>query len=470
MLFSRRDLVKIILPLVLQQVLALALGTVDSMMVSRAGEAAVSGVALVASLDAVLFLVFNSMVNGGAVVVSQTLGSKNPESARAASKQLFWVVTTISTVLAVVVLTFRNPLLNTLFGEVEADVMQNAQGYFFYIVLSFPLMAITNVADALFRAMGNTMVSLLASLGMNVFHVGLNAFLIIGCGMGAEGAAISTLASRGLCAIFLTVLLHRRKYAVHYERLLHYKPDFRIIRSILRIGIPNGLESGMVELGRLILQMLVAPMGTAVIAANSVANTMVNYQYVLGHAFQNTAVTVVGRCIGAGEREQAKHYARWLLFLNYASLWVVALCSACLARPFIGLYDLSDAAAITARQLILFHCVFASILWPAGFTLPVVFRAAGDVYFPLTVSTVSMWILRVGLGYIFALESVTVLGLTIPGLGLGVMGTWMGMTADWILRASLYAIRFVTDRWIPKHMRTKSALTSGDKVPVPSPK
>ncbi len=383
------------------------------------------------------------------------MGTKNPDAARASAKQLFWVVTCIATVLTAVVLVFRHPLLNTVFGEVEADVMMNAQGYFFFVALSFPFTAISNVNDALFRSMGKSVVSLAASVGMNLVHLGLNAMLIIGFEMGAVGAAISTLISRFLCAIVLTILLHNPKHSVCFQRLLHYKPDFRIIRAILRIGVPNGFESGMVEVGRLILQTLVAPMGTAVIAANAVANTMVNYQYAIGVVYQSTAVTVVGRCIGAGEREQAKHYARRLLLLNYISLWIVVALSVLLIRPFIGIYDLSEAGADTARQLILYHCVFASILWPCGFTLPVVFRAAGDVHFSLIVSTVSMWVLRIGLGHVFALETITVFGFTFAGLGLGVMGTWMGMTVDWILRASLYAIRFFRDCWLPKYMREK---------------
>ena len=462
MLFSRRDLAKIILPLLLQQILALAVGTVDSMMVAHAGEAAVSAVALVTSLDAVLIRVFNSLINGGAVVVAQTLGTKKPETARDAAKQLFWSTMAISVLLTVAVLLFRDPLLNAVFGDVEPDVMQHARGYFLFIVLSFPATALFNITDVLFRTMGDSMTSLVASLCMNVAHLGLNALLIVGFGMGAVGAGISTMVCRLLCSLVLTVLLHNPKHAVCFRNLLQYKPDFRIIRSILRIGIPNGVESGMVDVGRLILQALVAPMGTAVIAANSVANTLVNYQYAAGYAYQNAAVTIVGRCIGAGEREQAKQYAKKLLLLNYITLWGVVVGSAFLARNFIGAYELSQEASETAYQLILFHCVFASVLWPLGFTMPVIFRAAGDVKVPLLVSTVAMWVLRVGLGSVFALPSFTVLGITVPGLGLGVMGTWMGMTADWILRAGVYAGHFLTDRWLPKHMRT-SAMPAKDR-------
>ena len=453
MLFSKRALVKIILPLIIQQMLALAIGTVNSMMVAPAGEAAVSGVSLVNALDALLILTFNSLVTGGSVVVSQALGTKEPGAARDAAKQLFWAVTGISVLLTVTVLTFRHPLLAGVFGEVEPDVMESAQDYFFFIALSFPFMAVSNVTDALLRSMGNSLISMLTSLITNLINVAGNAVLILGFEMGAAGAAISTLISRLIGAVILTVLLHNPKYPVCFVKLWQYRPDFRIIRSVLRIGIPGGLESAMVQAGRLIMQTLVAPMGTAAIAAKSVANTIANFQYAAGYAYQNAMIPVVGRCIGACEAKQAKRYARWMVVLNYLTLWAVSVVTFLLVRPIIAVYDLSAAAADLACQLTVFHLICAAVLWPIAFTLPVAFRAAGDVRYPLAVSMLSLWGMRVVLGYFFALDTVSVLGFTFPGLGMGVIGTWISMTIDWLFRCVLFSIRYITGRWIPKHMR-----------------
>lgn len=448
-LFSGRALFHIIFPLILQQILSITIGTADSMMVSYAGEAAVSGVSLVNTLDTLLILVFTSLVSGGAVVVSQALGRRDREAARAAAKQLLYAATGIAILLSAVVILLRRPLLHLLFGAVEADVMQSALGYFFFVALSFPFLAIESANAASFRAMGNSMVSLLVSLMMNLVNLGGNALLILVLEWGAVGAAVATLASRILGAIVMTVLLHSKKNEVYLEHLWEYKPDLRVIRSILHIGVPNGIENGMFQFGKLLTQTLISTMPTASIAANAVANTMANIQYMTGAAFSNTMVTVVGRCIGAEEKEQAKRYSRLLTVLEYLALFVMALVTVIFARPLIAVYDLSPASSELAHRLILYHSLCAVLVWPIAFTLPSAFRAASDVRFPLVISMFSMWTFRVALSYVFSLETVSVLGLiTFPGLGMGVMGVWVAMTVDWLFRTVMFIWRYVSGRWL----------------------
>ena len=448
-IFSGRDLFKIIFPLILQQILAITIGTADSMMVAHAGEAAVSGVSLVNTLDTLLVLIFTSLVAGGSVVISQALGRKDYEGARASAKQLLYTTTAIATVLSILVLIFRRPLLSLLFGTVEADVMQSAMGYFFFIALSFPLLAIDSANAAVFRAMGDSMTSLLISLMMNLINVGGNALLILVFEWGAVGAAVSTLIARLVGSLVMTILLHNRKNTVYLERLFHYKPDFRVIRSILHIGVPNGIENGMFQFGKLLTQTLISTMPTAAIAANAVANTLANFQYMTGAAFSNTMVTVVGRCIGAEEKQQAKRYSRLLTLLEYLALGIMALVTVIFARPLISVYDLSpDSAALTYR-IIIYHSICAILVWPIAFTLPSAFRASGDVRFPMVVSLISMWTFRVALSYFFAPESFTVLGLfTLPGLGMGVMGVWVAMTIDWFFRTILFTYRYLSEKWL----------------------
>ena len=305
-LFSGRALFSIIFPLILQQILSITVGTADSMMVAYAGEAAVSGVSLVNTLDTLLVLVFTSLVSGGSVVVAQALGRKDLAGARAAAKQLYYVTAIIAVVLSAVVIILRRPLLHLLFGTVEADVMDSALGYFFFVALSFPLLAIDSATAACFRVMGNSMVSLLVSLLMNLLNIGGNALFILVFEWGAVGAAVATLIARIVGATVLTVLLHSKKNDVYLEKMLHYKPDFRVIRSILHIGVPNGIENGMFQFGKLLTQTLISTMPTAAIAGNAVANTLANIQYMTGAAFSNTMVTVVGRCIGAEEKEHVQ--------------------------------------------------------------------------------------------------------------------------------------------------------------------
>lgn len=447
-LFSGRDLFRIILPLIVQQILSITIGTADSMMVSYAGEAAVSGVSLVNTLDTLLVLVFTSLVTGGSVVISQSLGRRDLNKANDAVKQLLYAATVIAALLTLTVVTLRRPLLSLLFGNVEADVMQSAEGYFFFVALSFPFLAIESANAASFRAMGNSLVSLLVSIMMNLVNLVGNALLIYVFEWGAVGAAVATLCSRILGALVMLMLIQRKQNMIRIEHLFRYKPDFAVIRSILHIGVPNGIENGMFQFGKLLTQTLISTMPTASIAANAVANTLANIQYMTGSAFSATMVTVVGRCVGAREKAQAKRYTRLLLGMNYAALLIMAGLTILFARPLISVYDLSAESSTLAYRLILYHSLLAILVWPVCFTLPSAFRAASDVRFPLVVSMFSMWAFRVALSYCLAPQSFALFSLSLPALGMGVMGVWVAMFIDWLFRFVLYLHRFLSDRWL----------------------
>ena len=448
MLFSNRDLIKMALPLLIQQVLAVTIGMVDTMMVSYAGNAAVSGVSLVNSLDSMLVIVFTSLTTGGTVVVSQLLGSRNLPAARDGAKQLLAISAAMALLLTVAVQILRAPLLNMLFGSAEELVLNSANEYFIFISLSFPAMAISGACDAIQRTEGKTLTNMLVSLGANVLNILGNALFIMYMNMGAAGAAVATLIARAVSASIKMVLICRKENKLYVDRLLHYRPDFKVIRKILRVGIPNGIEHGMFSLGKLMTQSLISTMPTAMIAANAVANALANYQYMPGTAISNAMLPVVGRCIGANEPGQARRYTGCLLGWNYICLWAVAGVTFLLADPLIGLYNLSGDSGSIAKQLILYHAGCAVLMWPIGFTLPSAFRAAGDVKFPMVVSMLSMWVFRVALAYPMALPQMELFGIALPGLGMGIMGVWVAMTVDWVFRTVLYITHYLRGKWL----------------------
>ncbi|MBQ9802093.1 MAG: MATE family efflux transporter [Clostridia bacterium] len=453
MLFSKRDLAKIVIPLIIQQLLAVTIGAADSVMVAYAGEAAVSGVSLINTLDTLLVMVFTSLVAGGGVVVAQSLGRGDPALARSSSKQLLWTATGIAIALTGVVVLCRVPLLNLLYGDVEPAVMDSALSYFFFMALSFPFLAIESACAALFRTMGNTVISMVVSICMNLLNVGGNALLIMHFEMGAAGAAIASLFARICGAVVLLVLLHSKKRVLYFEKLLHYRPDFKIIKSILRIGVPNGIENGMFQFGKLLTQSLISSMGTAAIAANAVASTLATFQYMPGSAAGSTMVAVVGRCIGAGEREQARRYTRMLTSLTYFCVWFICGLTFLLASPLISLYKLSPESGELSYQMIMLHAICACVIWPMAFTLPHAFRAASDVKYPLVISMLSMWLFRVALSYVFSLQTVNVFGLELQGLALGAIGVWLAMSVDWLFRALLFFLRYLRGKWLQVYDR-----------------
>lgn len=452
MLFSRKDLVKIILPLMLQQLFTVSIGMIDSMMVSSAGEAAVSGVSLVTSLDLLLTYVFTALATGGAVVISQAIGQKNDQLIKESTKQLLYSVTAVATLVTAIVVALRMPILNALFGDADPQILMHAKGYFLYTALSFPLLGIYNAAGAAFRSIGNSMLFLWGSVVINIVKLICNAIFIIGLDMGAAGAGISTLIGRVFGAAFIVAFLFDKKYPICVEKIFRYKPDFRIIKSILRIGIPNGIENGMFQFGKLMTQSLISGFDLASNAANSVANTLVSFQYMPGNAINTAAIPIIGRCVGAADIKQAKRYSRLLLGIAYATLGLVVAVMLIMLKPAVASYSLSPEGAAATRDLVIIHSLFAIAIWPLGFVLPNIFRAASDVKFSLVVSASSMWIFRVGLGYLLALESISFFGLfSIPGAGMGVKGVWIAMMVDWIFRVVLYVIHYLRGSWLKKY-------------------
>ena len=316
------------------------------------------------------------------------------------------------------------------------------------MAISFPFLALYNAGVAIFRTMGDTSTGMWLSFVANIINIIGNALFIFGFHMGAAGAALSTLIARAVCAIIIMVKVSNKKHTVHIERLFHYRPHKGVISEILRIGVPHGVESSMFQVGKLATQVLISGMGTAGIAANHVANVFASYLYLPAAAVSNAIITVVGRCYGAGELGQARKYAALLMRWTYYCMWIVSAVLLLLSKPLIGIYDLSPDGARMAFDITLLHLIATSLIRPFAFQLPSVFKAAGDVKFTMIISTISMWTLRVGGSYLLAPESFTLFGRTFPALGMGIMGVWVAMIADWALRTVFYGIRFFRGTWL----------------------
>lgn len=435
-MFSGTDLRRLIVPLVIEQVLAVTVGMADVIMVSSVGEAAVSGVSLVDMVNVLIINVFAALATGGAVVSAQLIGAKERERACHSAKQLLLIVSVISAVVMALCLLFRTPLLRLLFGQIDPDVMRNARIYFLLSALSYPFLAVYNASAALFRAQGNSRISMQVSIVINVLNIGGNALFIYGMTMGAAGAALSSLISRALGAVIMTALLRRPGNLVSIGRGGSFRPDGAMIGRILNIGIPNGLENSMFQLGKILVVGIIAAFGTTQIAANAVANNFDALGCLPGQALSLAIITVVGQCVGAQDYEQARYYAKKLMKLAYlimAALNIVILASLPLT---LRAYNLSPDTMKLAMILIFIHDGSAILLWPAAFTLPNVLRAANDVRFAMAVSIFSMWVFRCVFGFILG-----------SWLGWGAIGVWVAMIMDWIFRASLFVWRYLSGRW-----------------------
>lgn len=434
--FSNADLRRLIIPLIIDQFLQAFVGLADSIMVASVGEAAVSGVSLIDTIMVLILNIFTAFATGGAVIAGQFLGKKRGEMACKSTNQL--VSFTLKASLVVMVLCYfgRNFITHVVFGKIEADVMYNCNVYMLIVFASIPMTALYNAGAAIYRAMGNSSVAMKISLLMNAINLGGNALLIFGFHMGVEGVAIPTLVSRTVACVIMMFLLNNQKQTLHLFHPFSFKTDWGLLKKILYIGIPNGLENSMFQLGKILVLSIVTSFGTASIAANAVSNNVATFAVLPGMSIGFAILTVGAQCVGAGDYEQVSYYTKKLIKIVYVSL-VAANILVVLAVPFIiEIYGLSPEASQYAHKILIYHSICAVTIWPLSFSLPNTLRAAADVTYTMILSIISMWVFRIGFS--------VVLGVY---LHMGVFGVWVAMTIDWLFRAICFVIRYLRGKW-----------------------
>nr|WP_321153193.1 MATE family efflux transporter [uncultured Acetatifactor sp.] len=435
MIFSNKDLKKLIIPLILEQALAITVGMADTMMISSVGEAAVSGVSLVDMFNNLIISVLAALATGGAVVTSQFIGASKREEACRSAKQLLWVDGLITVGISLLVIVGHRGILNLFFGRIEEDVMSNAILYLIISAVSFPFLAIYNACAALFRSMGNSGITLKVSILMNILNVGGNAVCVFGLKMGVAGVAVPSLISRAVAALCLYILLKNPDSLIHLNKD-RFRFDGKMIKKILYIGIPSGIENGIFQLGRVVVVSIIAGFGTAQIAANGVANSLDSMGCIIGQGMNLAMITVIGQCVGAGDLAQVKHYTKKLLLITYTATAVTNTLILLFLRPILGLYGLGAEATELAYILVMIHNGMAMLLWPASFVLPNMLRACNDVRYTMTIAIFSMVTFRIGLSLVFGVS-----------MEMGAVGVWIAMVVDWVFRVICFAGRYLRGTW-----------------------
>lgn len=443
MLFSNKDLKKLIIPLMFEQLLAVSVGMVDTLMVSQAGEAAISGVALVDNINRLIIQVMAALATGGAVVCSQYIGKKEDEQAQKSGAQLETVLVIFAVTMMIISLTCTRPLLGTIFGHVEESVMESAILYFMVTSVSFPFLGLYNAGAAIFRSVGNSSISMKISVLMNIINVAGNAIFVFGFHWAVFGVAFATLLSRLVAGFVMLALVCGKTNPIRITKLNEFKPDSNIIKKILTIGIPSGIENGMFQIGKLSVTSMVSTFGTASIAANSVGYTIIDFANIPGSAMGLALITIVGQCVGAGDKEQAVSYTKKIIKLAYLGDWICNIILFLSAGVVSSIFNLSVEAHSIAILILRCFSVTSLFIWPLSFTLSNALRASGDATFTMLVSIFSMWIFRVGSSYVFGIM-----------LGLGVLGVWIGMFVDWAARSVMFVWRFKSGKWLEKKSLT----------------
>lgn len=437
LLFPRRALWMLLIPLIIEHMLNSLMGMVDTLMVSRVGAEAISAVSLVDSINNLVLQVFAAMAAGAAIICSQYLGRKDEKGCNDAAKQIVLTVVVISSVIMIIGVGFRKPLLHLIFGSVEEAVMTNAQMYFLITALSYPFIALFQAGAAFYRACGNSKFTMKTALIANVANIVGNTLFIFVLQMGAAGAAVSTLISRALCAFVVFYALRKPGYAIQLKNYFSIRPDLNLIVKILAIGVPSGIENGMFQFGKLAIQSTVSSLGTAAIAAQAMTIIFENVNGMAAVGIGIGLMTVVGQSIGAGRQEEAKYYI--VKLAGYAEIAMIISCILVYiaARPVTVLAGMSEESTALCMQMILAITIVKPLLWVPSFTPPNGLRAAGDVRFSMITATLTMWLCRVALS-IFLMRVVKT----------GPIGVWYGMFADWGVRGVIFTIRFVRGKWL----------------------
>lgn len=437
LLFSGKALKMLLIPLMVEQLLNSFMGMIDTMMVSNVGSAAISAVSLVDSINILVIQVFAAMATGATIICSQYIGSGNHKGSNRAARQIVLTVVAISVTLAVLCIIFRGPLLRLVFGKIEPDVMENAQVYFLITVLSYPFIALFNAGSAFYRASGDAKYPMKVSVLSNVINIGGNAFLIFVLHMGVAGAAIATLLSRVFCTLVIFYQLSKPRQEIVLNHYLSIRPDFPLIVKILAVGIPSGIENGMFQFGKLAIQSTVSTLGTTAIAAQAMAIIFENLNGVAGVGIGIGLMTVVGQAIGAGRREEAKYYMVKLSGYAEIAVFLSCLFAFAISKPVMWLAGMEPESAALCFQMTIAITIAKPLVWVLSFIPAYGMRAAGDVRFSMMTATCTMWLCRVALA-VFCMRV----------LGVGPMGVWIGMFADWTIRAVIFSVRYFSGKWM----------------------
>lgn len=436
-MFSNQDLKNMIVPLFFEQLLVMLVGIMDTFIVSYVGEAAVSGVSLVNSFNTIFIYLFTALASGGAVVISQYIGNKDQKNSVRSSSQLLMFSTMFSIVLSCIVLVFHKPILSALFGRVDTDVMNACITYIVLSALSYPFIAIYNAGASLFRSMGKTKTTMYVSLASNVINVIGNCIGVFVLHAGVAGVAIPSLIARAFSAVVITNLCFKNDQTTYYTTKDIFTFDADILKRVLSIAVPNGIENGIFQFVKVALSSVVALFGTYQIAANGVAQSIWSLAALVGATLGPVYITVIGQCMGNGDKEQAKYYFRKLnkLAIVLSITWNAIVLA--LTPLLMHFYQLSSETVQLIFYLVVIHNAFNAIVYPISGPLSNGLRAAGDVKFTMIVSIASTLLARFVFSIIFAVY-----------LNMGVIGIAFAMCLDWTIRAVIFYYRYRSLKWL----------------------
>ncbi|MFR2793450.1 MAG: MATE family efflux transporter [Eisenbergiella sp.] len=436
-LFDTKQIFSMLMPLIMDSFFVCAIGILTTAMISSSSQESVSAVSLVSPLYMMIYAVYNAISAGGTVVVAQFKGKGDIEKMKRAAGQLM-VATPLSALIACVILVvFADPLVHTLFGGVGEAVLVKAEQYLIGIAISMVFLAVYMSGFAVFRGLGETKLCLRLTVIINLLHFVASFVFINLMQLDIMGSALALNLARFVGGAAAIWMLLSPKSILRVEKRHILPLDKKILKEIFRIGIPYGMEQLFMNGGAMIVQIYIAQLGAVSVAANAVANSTFSLFYAAPGAVATLAVTVIGQCIGSGDKALARRYGKSMIWLCTA-LTVVSLAVGLPLMPLIlKMYQAPDNTVSVIYSVLAIAAVCMPFFWPVSNILPAVMRSAGDASYASYFSLVTMWAVRVALGYVLAVW-----------LELGIQGVWIGMCVEWAVKTLAFWRRFKGDKWL----------------------
>jgi putative MATE family efflux protein len=443
----RQEILALTFPVFTEQACITLMDVINAMMASHIGKEATAAIGIVDTLNIIFIALFSALAVGGTVVVAQYIGQNNPKFANESVKQALYSGFFLAVVITILLDIFRYPLINLLYGVADPQVRIYAISYLRITLLTYPLIALTSISCGVLRGAGDTKAPAKIVILMNIINIFFSYILIFGIhlklssfgihftGMGVVGAALGIGIARVSGAIISIYVLAKGSWGLKLRRVFHYKPNFELLDCIFKIGIPASLESLFFNAGKLITQTFIVSLGTVPIVIYYISMSLQGLMCVPGNAIGLASTAIVGQYMGRGERETANQYLAYMLKLGNLCMMGFVVCCFFLFPFIVSLYT-PNPEIIKSTSFLLRTLIFANLFWSASFILPSGLKGAGDVKYTLTVSAGSMWLFRITFGYILGVY-----------FKLGVLGIWLGMYMDWIVRSIAFYIRFKSCRW-----------------------
>jgi putative MATE family efflux protein len=435
LLFPNKAVFNLVWPIFIELGLNTAIGLVNSLMVSSLGLHAVSAVSLVDSINLLFMNLFNALAAGVTVVVSHCMGRNDKKGGDAALTQTFSIILMFSTLMGLIMFSFNRPILNLMFGDAEQSVMDSAVIYNIGSVIGYPFIAVFSICAGALRATGDSRTPMMAALVSNMVNVGVGALTIMVLDWGMVGAACAVLCARVTSAAILFTKVTFRPGLVSIKGFT-FKIDKEVFMPVIRVGLPAAIDSLIFNGGKIVVVSFMANMGTDALAANAISNNIFNFALTTGNAFSNAGVTITGRCYGAKLYEEAKRHLRRLPLISMVFYGLTMAIIWFFVPSLLKMYNATELAAQYVYQIIKIILIYGTITWSFSFVLPSCLRGVGDINFNTVISVISMWVFRVGLGYL--------LGVTFQ---LQVVGVWMAMMCDWGFRGLCFILRTLSNKW-----------------------